>query len=443
MKSKNIINLQTFTGGIHPHLDKSLTGRKKFKPIKLPSKVRLPLSQHIGAPSKPVVKVGDIVKEGQVIAEASGFVSVPLHASISGKITAIKKFPVCSGKHSMCIEITNTETKTEINSTENTNDWKKFTPDQLKTMVEEAGIVGLGGAAFPTHVKLSPPNNKKIDIVIGNGVECEPYLDADRNTMVSSPDKVIGGIQIVMKILGCGKGAVGIESDTPDAINAMSQKTENISSINIVPLKLKYPQGAEKQLIYAVTKKEVPCGGLPMDVGVVVINVGTAVAIYDAVVYSKPLYERNMTIAGNCLNESVNINVRVGALLNDIIDEIGGFKTLPSKIILGGPMMGQTVYLLDIPVTKGTSGILCLNEKEISIFKMGACIRCGKCLDICPMGISPAQIAQAIEFNNTDIAQQLGVFDCMECGCCTYVCPSNREIVQLIKLAKQQIKNKG
>ena len=443
MNSDKTIIFQTFKGGIHPHLDKKLTGKKKSITMQAPAKVRLPLSQHIGSPSKPVVKIGDIVREGQLIAEASGFVSVPLHSSISGKVTGIKKFPVCGSKQSMCIEITQTETDEDKQDKTNLTDWEKLSQEQLKNIIQEAGIVGLGGAGFPTHVKLSPPENKKIDIVIGNGVECEPFLDADRDVMVTYPEKVIEGMRIAMKILGCDKCAIGIESDTPDAIKIMTEKTAKIDSITINPLKLKYPQGAEKQLIYAITEKEVPCGGLPMDVGVVVVNVGTATAIYEAVVESKPLYERNTTVVGNCISESVNIKLKVGTLLKDVIEAVGGFKTQPSKIILGGPMMGQIAYSLDIPVTKGTSGILLLSEEETSLFDMGPCIRCGKCVDICPMGISPAQIAQAIEFNNLEMAKELGLFDCMECGCCTYTCPSSREIVQLVKFAKQQIKNKG
>lgn len=434
--------LSTFKGGIHPALDPDLTGNKPSITINLPDKVRIPVQQHIGAPAKPVVKIGDMVKTGQKIAEATGFVSANIHASISGKVTAIKKFPVSLIKRTTCIEITSNGTD-EPAWTVRSGDWKKYSPDQLKEMIVEAGIVGMGGATFPTHVKLSPPDTASITLVVANGVECEPYLDTDRTTMCTQSHKVVQGLQIVMKILGCDTGVIGIESDTPDAIESMQKAVGHIPAITVMPLEVKYPQGAEKQLIYAVSKREVPSGGLPMDVGVVVCNVATLAAIYDTITTGKPLIDRSFTLAGHCLSQSCNVTARVGTLVSDIIKELGGFTTPPEKIISGGPMMGEMQYTLEIPVTKGTSGLIFQAAPETVQYTMGPCIRCGKCVDICPAGVSPAQICLAIEFGDYELAKKLGLSDCIKCGSCSYICPSNREMVQFVKLAEMQLKKKG
>ncbi len=437
MFAKN--KLKTFRGGIHPHIERSLCGAKKSVEIPLPVKVRIPLQQHIGAPAVPVVKAGDSVKTGQVIGEAGGFVSSYIHASVSGKVTGVKKFPVAVHKRAVCVEIESDGLDERVWDA-NLREWNKLSVTQIRESILNAGIVGMGGAAFPTHVKVSPPDNKKIDRVIINGVECEPYLDADRTVMTKFPDKVLQGLLIVMKLVDCADGYIGIEANKPDAIEIMDNTARELSQVDVIPLRVKYPQGAEKQLIYAVTGREVPFGGLPMDVGALVINAGTAMAVYDAVVYNKPLIERTMTIAGSCLEQSVNLTARIGTMVTDIIDGIGGFSTSPTKAVMGGPMMGEVLTSYEIPVVKGTSGLLFLTEPETDTYRMGPCIRCGKCVDICPMGISPAMICQAVEFGDYELAEKLGLFNCMKCGCCTYICPSSRELVQLIKLGEYNLK---
>jgi electron transport complex protein RnfC len=399
------------------------------------------LLQHIGVPAIAIVKPGDEVKAGQMIGESAGYVSSPVHASICGKIKGIKKYPVSMYKYANCIEIEANGEDTHV-WRDTPGKWQDLSAEKLKDAIVNAGIVGMGGASFPTHVKLSPPKDKKIDFIIVNGVECEPYLDADRSIMVEAPERVLTGLQIAMKIVGCEQGYVGIESDTPDAIKIMTESAQKYKNIEVVGCELKYPQGAEKQLIYAVSGREVPSGGLPMDAGAIVINAGTASAIYDAVVYEKPLIERRLTIVGNVLPKSINTSVRIGTIISDLIESVGGFCAEPGKSIMGGPMMGEVLYSLDVPVLKGTSGLYFQTKEEAVKYKMLACIRCGRCVDICPAGISPAQICQAIEFGQYDLAEKLNIFDCIKCGCCTYVCPSNRELVQLIKLGEGQLRKK-
>jgi len=434
----------TFRGGIHPQLDEKLTAPKRTVQMPIPDKVRIPLLQHIGGLAKPLVKVGDTVKTGQPVGEASGFVSSFIHSTISGKVSALKKLPVSVMKYGLCVEITSDGQDEKYWVPENLQNWASLDRDTIKNRIFSAGIVGMGGAGFPTHVKISAMDTKKIEFVIINGVECEPYLDADRDIMCTNPDKVIQGLLMVMKVIGCRYGYIGIEKDKPDAIKIIGEKLINIPQVQLVPLEVKYPQGAEKQLIYSVSKREVPQGALPMDVGAIVINAATSTAIFEAVTENKPLIERNMTIAGNCLSESVNVRTRIGTIISTIIDYLGGFKTNPSKAVMGGPMMGETIFSLDLPVTKTTSGLIFLTEEETNRYQMKPCIRCGRCVDICPAGISPAQIGQAVEFDNLQIAESLGIFNCIKCGCCSYVCPAKRELVQLIKLGELQIKkNKG
>lgn len=431
--------MKTFSGGIHPRLNNKLTGNKKFVEIPLPDKVRVSLSQHVGSPAEPVVKVGDAVKTGQLIGKSTGYISASVHATVSGKITGAKKYIVSGSQKAFCIEITS-DGKDEKCYAPLGKDWNSLSKDEIIKIVQDAGIVGMGGASFPTHVKLKP--DVKISNVIVNAVECEPYLDADRYTICSVSNKLVEGLQIIMKALDAEKGAIGIEADTPDVISLLTDSLKGVKDIKAVPLKLKYPQGAEKQLISAVTGMEVPSRQLPSSIGCVIFNAGTVIAIYDAVINGKPFFERNVTFAGSCLHESVNVGVRIGTMVSDIIPEIGGFKTQPDKILDGGPMMGQVQFTLDFPVKKGTSGVLFLSGKETDIFDAQPCIRCGRCVDVCPMGISPAMICQAVEFGNYLLAEKLDLFDCIKCGCCSYVCPSQRELVQLIRMGEYQLNKK-
>lgn len=432
--------LATFKGGIHPLDKKELSKDKKISPTKPPKRVVIPLVQHIGAPCKLTVSVGQEVKKGEVIGTPEGFVSAPVHSSVSGKVIAIGDFPLATGRMITSVVIEN-DGKEEWASLKDNPDYMRLSPDELKAKVKDAGIVGMGGAAFPTHVKLSPPKEKPVDVVILNGAECEPYLTADYRLMIERPQDVVEGLKILMKILGVNKGFIGIEDNKPDAVEAMKKAASGEPNIDVCALEVKYPQGAEKMLIRATVGREVPPRGLPMDVGVVVQNIGTAVAIYEAARYGKPLIERVVTVTGEGIKEPKNLMVKIGTLVSDLIEECGGFKSEAAKVVSGGPMMGFAMYSLDVPVTKGTSGVLVLPEEGVvHAEEFGPCIRCGRCIDICPMGLMPSMLSVLSERGFYEETKDYNLFDCFECGSCTYVCPSKRPIVQFIRLAKSLVK---
>ncbi|MBI4849697.1 MAG: electron transport complex subunit RsxC [Nitrospirae bacterium] len=430
----------TFERGIHPKYNKELSSGKSITPAKLPQRVVIPLSQHIGAPAKCEVKIGDEVKKGQVIGTPAGFVSSPVHSSISGKVIAIADFPTAVGRLVPSVVIESDGKDEAVAFKENPN-YMNLGADEIKAAIKDAGIVGMGGAAFPTNVKLSPPKEKPIDTVILNGAECEPYLTADHRLMAERPKDVVEGLKIIMKSLGVNKGYIGIEENKPDAIAAIKSAASGESSIEVHTLEIKYPQGAEKMLIKAIKNREVPSKGLPMDVGVVVQNIGTAIAIYEAVRYGKPLIERVVTVTGRGIKEPRNMMVRVGTLLSDVIEQCGGLVEGAVKVISGGPMMGFAQWTLDVPVTKGTSGILVLSEEEyVSSEEYFACIRCGRCVDVCPMGLNPSMLSILIEKGHYEEAKDYNLYDCFECGSCAYVCPAKRPMVQFMRLAKSQVK---
>ena len=428
--------MSSFKGGVHPPDHKELSAHLAISDIPLPEKMIIPLSQHLGAPAKPVVQKGEEVLKGQMIAEPGGFVSVAIHAPTSGKIKSIEKSPHPTLMAADAIVLIPDGKDQWVEGANVPCDWQSQTPDELKKKLQMAGICGLGGATFPTHVKLSPPKDKPIDTLILNGVECEPFLTADHRLMLESPESIIQGLQILQQILGVKTCYIGIEENKPDAIELMRNKTAMLHDIAVIGLHVKYPQGAEKQLIKAITNREVPPGKLPMSVGAVVQNVGTAHAVYEAVTQGIPLIERIATITGQGIREPKNLRIRIGTPLQFLIDQCGGLTDNHVKVIMGGPMMGMAQHNLAAPAIKGTSGILILPKYEIYPDEQTACIRCARCVDVCPMNITPCHIATACEYENFEEAELYGLLDCIECGCCVYVCPTRRHLVHFIKYGK-------
>nr|WP_320023886.1 electron transport complex subunit RsxC [uncultured Acetobacterium sp.] len=430
--------MKSFRGGIHPNDSKSYTADKPVVTAPLPGKAIIPVQQHAGAPCAPIVAKGDLVKKGQLIATTDAFVSANVHASISGKVTDIGEYPHPIFGTCTAIVIENDGQDEWVEGLPLKRDWQTLSADEVRKIIREAGIVGMGGATFPTHVKMAPPADKKIDVFILNAAECEPYLTADHRMMLEEGDRIVTGVKIMMKTLGVTKGIVGIEDNKKDSIEAMTKAFAG-TGVDVVGLPTKYPQGAEKMLIAVLTGKEVPSGGLPMDVGAVVSNVGTAAAVCDAVTQGIPLIERVTTISGKAIKEPKNILVRVGTTFSDAIDFCGGFVSQPEKIILGGPMMGTAQSTIDLPIIKGTSGILAFAEGEANTGTESPCIRCGRCLDACPMGLNPSMLSILGERDLYHEAKEdYALLDCIECGSCVYTCPAKRNIVQYIKYCKAQ-----
>ena len=437
------MGFKTFPGGIHPHDNKAFSKDKKIEEMPLPKKIVIPLSQHIGSPSKPIIKIGDEVLAGQKIADAGGFVSIPMHSSISGKVTKLAQFNHPTGALVQGIEITGDGEDKWIELSDDDN-YMELSAKDMKERIAEAGVCGMGGAGFPTHVKLSPPEGKKIDTIILNGVECEPYLTADYRIMLEQAEDILAGLKILMKIVDAKNGFVGIEANKPDAIKLFKNLLNNEKNINVVGLHLKYPQGAEKQLIYAATKRKVPNkGGLPMDVNVVVQNVGTAIAVYEAVRYKKPLVDRVITISGKIVKNPKNIKARIGTFYSDLLEYCDGTTEDIGKVISGGPMMGFAIPSLETPMTKGSSGLLLFDKKEAHKDSEDVCLRCARCVDICPMNIVPSFIAHHVRNDDWDSAEKSGVMDCIKCGSCAYVCPSHIKLIQWIDIGKIKVSEKN
>lgn len=425
-----------FAGGIHPRYHKELSAGSPIRELPLPARLTVPMSMHLGAPARPVVKPGDAVKAGQLIAEAGGFISAPVHAPAAGRVAALSQTRTAAGRPCAAVVI-ETSPEQEWQLLPAIPEWRGAAPAALAERVGAAGIVGMGGAGFPTRVKLSPPADKPIDTVILNGAECEPYLTSDHRMMVERAAAIAEGGEIIRRILGAPRLRIAVEDNKPDAIAAFEAACGGIpGDFALVRLPTRYPQGSEKQQIFAVTGREVPRGGLPMDTGCVVENVSTAFAVFDAVVNGRPLTRRVVTVTGDAVRAPANLLAPFGTSYDELIAACGGFSGRAAKLISGGPMMGFAVAGGDLPTGKTTSGILALGPAAVTPFTSGACISCGRCADACPMGLVPSELSQFLEADDVDGALGISLMDCIECGSCAFVCPARRPIVQHIRRGK-------
>ncbi len=434
--------LRTFSkGGIHPPENK-ITSSIGIKRMTLPKVVTVPIAQHIGIPAEIVVDRKDKVEIGQVIAKSGGFVSSNIHAPVAGTVTKIDQIIDTSGYKKQCIVI-RTDAKNESNFEEKEYPLKTeilLEPKDIIKRISDYGVVGLGGATFPSHVKLNVKEGTKLDCLIINGVECEPYLTADHRLMLEKTAEIIVGIKILMKALHIERAVIGIENNKKDAINQFKELTVNEPGIQVAALQVKYPQGGEKQLVQAILGREVPKNGLPLDVGVIVNNVGTVFAVYEAVQHDKPLMERVVTVTGKKMEHPANFWVKIGTPIKDLIAEVGGLPEDTRKVVNGGPMMGKAIKNTDVPVTKGTSGILVISEEEASRGKAKNCIRCGECVSVCPMGLEPHLLMNLTEKGMYEKASEEDIMTCIECGSCSYVCPSHRPLLDYIRYGKNIVK---
>jgi Na+-translocating ferredoxin:NAD+ oxidoreductase subunit C len=430
------VRTKTFTGGIHPPEEKHFTEAKLFETMPSPKQIILPLAQHLGKQAKSLVKKGTEVKKGTLVAESDGFISSPIHSSISGVVAGIGK-EVNSGGFPKDSIIINSNDSTEQDF-QLPLDPETVTPAEIRERVKVSGLVGQGGAAFPTYVKLSPPEDKKIEGVILNGCECEPYLTRDFRFMVERPDAVVGGLLLIMRALGVKNGYIGIENNKPEAVKILGDHAKG-KNISVIPLKTKYPQGAEKMLIKAISGKEVPPGKLPLDVGFVIQNIGTAVSVFDAVAKGEPSIVAALTVTGKGIKEPKNLLVPVGTPIRDVLEFCGGLTDDAAKIIVGGPMMGVAQYDISAPVMKATSGIVVLTEDEIKREEETPCLKCGQCIEACPLNLMPTKLARFIQLSRYEDAENIGITVCMECGTCAFTCPANIPLVQWLRLGKQKV----
>lgn len=422
----------TFNGGIHPYDGKDLSKDKPIKAVLPKGDLVYPLSQHIGAPAKPIVEKGDHVLTGQKIAEAGGFVSAPIYATVSGTVKAIEPRRVVTGDSVMSIIVENDGLYEEVKYSER-KPLEEMTREEIIECVKEAGIVGMGGAGFPTFIKLSPKEPEKIDYVIANCAECEPYLTSDYRRMLEEPEKLVGGLKVSLKLFENARGILAVEDNKPDCIEKLKELVKDEPRISVKELKTKYPQGAERQIIYATTGRAINSSMLPADAGCVVNNVDTVVAIYHAVIEGKPLMNRIVTVTGDAIANPQNFIVRIGTNYHELVEEAGGFKQEPVKIVSGGPMMGFALFGLDVPTTKTASALLCLTEDEVSRMESSACINCGRCVEVCPGRVVPKLLAVAAANGDEETFLAHDGMECCECGCCSFVCPAKRHLTQNIK----------
>lgn len=429
------------TGGVHPQENK-ISEHAPIEDLPLPASVNIPISQHIGAPAKVIVERGDMVKVGQVIARHEGFVSSNIHASVSGKVGKIDKMMDTTGfkRVAINIKVKGDDWMEEIDRSDTLIKDIPADPQEIIKKIMEAGVVGQGGAAFPSHVKLTVPEGKTVDTLVVNGVECEPYLTADHRIMLEKPHEIMVGTQLLMKTLGVSRAIIGIENNKGDAISLLSSIAQEYPGIEVEALKVQYPQGGEKQLIEALLDREVPSGGLPADVGCIVHNVGTIYTMYLAVQKNQPLIERVVTVTGRDIKKPSNFKVRVGTPVTDLLEAAGGLPERTGKVISGGPMMGKALNDLTVPVAKATSGILVIPAEQSARDKVYPCVQCGKCIAACPMGLEPRLLMQFGQRKEYEPAIEHHVMDCLECGSCSFICPSNRPILDYIRVTKSKIK---
>lgn len=432
----------TFTGGIHPYDGKELSKSKPIREVLPKGDLVYPLSQHIGAPAQPIVKKGDHVLTGQKIAQAGGFVSAPIYATVSGTVKAIEPRRVVTGDNVMSIVIENDGLYEEVEWPE-VKPFSELTGEEKIEMIREAGIVGMGGAGFPTAVKLSPKDPDKIQYVIVNCAECEPYLTSDYRKMMEEPEYLIGGLKAALSLFENARGILAVEDNKQDCITRLKHLTKNENKITVKALKTKYPQGSERQLIYATTGRAINSSMLPADAGCVVNNVDTVIAIYHAVMEGKPLMHRIVTVTGDAIANPQNFKVRIGTNYHELVDEAGGFIKEPEKIVSGGPMMGFGIFDLDVPTTKTSSALLCLTKDEVAAMEPSACINCGKCVEVCPGRVVPRKLADYAEHYDEEAFLKNNGMECCECGCCSYICPAKRPLTQVIKsMRKMQLAKK-
>ncbi len=437
-----MVALKTFKkGGVHPPENK-FSADKPFERLPLPKSVIIPITQHLGAPPQLVVEKGQMVKTGQLIAEGKAFISANTHSPVTGKIQKIDEVLDSSGYKRTAVIIKKVEEDQWVDGVDLSDDLKKdipFSPEEIVAKIKAAGVVGLGGATFPTHIKLLPPKGMKADVVIINGVECEPYLTIDNRGMLEMGHELMVGTKILMKALGVDKSIIGIENNKPEAIKHLTELSQEYSGITVQPLKVKYPQGGEKQLIKALINREVPSGALPIAVGAVVQNVGTTIAVYRAVQKNMPLIDRAVTVSGKHIQNPGNFIVRIGTPFTDLIEKAGGIPENTGKIIAGGPMTGKALPSVDIPVIKSTSGILFFDEAESHRKEYHDCIRCAKCVSVCPQGLEPFLLMNLVDHKNFERTEKESVLDCIECGSCSFICPAYRPLLDFIRLGKSTV----
>lgn len=433
------MGLLTFKRGVHPLQNKHSTENKPIEELQPKGDLVFTMLQHIGAPCDPIVKKGDRVLVGQMLGEPVGSISAAIHSSVSGTVKNVMNMYHPNGFMVMAVIVENDKLYEEVENHKQLTQYMNLSNEEIIKIIKEAGIVGMGGAGFPTYIKLSPPSENKIDKIIINAAECEPYLTCDHRIMLEKTNEIVEGLKIVLKLFPGAGGYIGIENNKMDAIKKMNESVDAFPNISVVTLNTKFPQGAEKQLIYSITKREVPSGSLPSSIGCIVLNVATLFQIYNAVVNGQPLISRVVTVSGDAITSPKNFKVRIGTCYSELIEAAGGFVEEPMKVITGGPMMGVAAHTIDIPVTKLTSGILCLTKKAVAKPEESNCINCGRCLSVCPMNLLPLKLAENSTPDRYEEFYTYHGMDCIECGSCSFICTASRHLVQRIRSGKRNV----